>query len=175
MRSSAEEPCYAEEPCHAEEPCRPCRNAFSRRYLERVLERDQPPTAPEAAVAGPWEVAPTPGGRWAVWRLGEEGFAEPAAVLDEEQDALLLAAVLPGSAGAAVVLDPQRGPDGYRLRVDGRDAGRLAWFDSQLVAALATVRSLVSSPRCLALLLDGAGHDALEHAGRLLAAHAGEG
>lgn len=152
-----------------------CRNAFSRRYLQRVLERDQPPTAPQAAVAGPWEVAPVQGGRWAVWRLGEEGRAEPAAVLDEEQDALLLAAVLPGSADATVVLDPRRGPDGYRVRVDGRDAGRLAWFDPALAAALAVARRVVASPRCLASLLDAAGHDALEHAGRLLAGRREEG
>lgn len=172
MRTTVEERCNGVE---GDRCGGPGGNAFSHRYLERLLERDQPPTAPRAAVDGPWEVVPTPGGRWAVWRLGEEGRAEPAAVLDEEQDALLLAAVLPGSAEAVAVLDPQRGPDGYRLRVEGRDAGRLAWFDSQLAAALGTVRCLVASPRSLALLLDAAGHDALEHAGRLLAATAEEG
>lgn len=40
----------------------PDRNAFSRRFLDRLREEDHPPT-PEAANAGPWTVEPV-GSRW---------------------------------------------------------------------------------------------------------------
>jgi hypothetical protein len=33
-------------------------NAFSQAFLKRFEERDEPPTGPEADVAGPWFVEP---------------------------------------------------------------------------------------------------------------------
>jgi hypothetical protein len=158
-------------------------HAFDPLFLDLLLQRDAPPTAPRAAVAGPWEVAPAAGG-WRVGRQGEGRHDEPAAWLEERQDALLLAAVLPVSvAGEDVKLRPDRGPEGYDLvgPTAGETAGgsplgtlgRLAWFDPELASVLAVLRALVAAPRSLALLLEAAGHDALDHAGRLLAARAG--
>lgn len=153
-------------------------NAFRGEFLDRLLERDQPSTAAVAAVAGPWEVAPVGGYGWGVYRQGEAapgaGRGEAVGLFADEQDALLLAAALPGSARRGELrLRPERGPDGYALLDGGRDAGRLAWFDSHLAATLAAFRALVACPRCLALLLEAAGHDALEQAGRTLARRAG--
>jgi hypothetical protein len=151
----------------------PC-HAFDAAFLDLLLERDSPPTAARAAVAGPWEVVAAAGG-WRVHRQGEARHDEPAAWLEERQDALLLAAALPASvAGEDLKLRPERGPDGYDLLAAGGAVGRLAWFDPDLAALLSALRALVASPRGLALLLEAAGHDALDHAGRLLAARAGE-
>lgn len=149
-------------------------NAFDSGFLDRLLDSDQPPTAAVAAVAGPWEVRPAPAYGWGVHRQGDGGDA--AALMEERQEALLLAAALPGSARRGTPrLLPERGPDGYVVTDGNRELGRLAWFDTELVAALGCLRDLVSSPRSLALLLEAAGHDALEQAGRILARRAAEG
>lgn len=146
-------------------------NAFQPAFLERMLEHDQPATALAAATAGPWEVAPAEGGRFRVGRDGEApGGEEPAAVVDERQAALLLAAALPGSSGRELYrLRPDRRRDGYELLRGGRPLGRLAWFDPHLVATLAALEHIVASPGALALVLEAAGHDALRRAGLLLA------
>lgn len=146
-------------------------NAFQLAFLERLLDQDQPATALAAATAGPWEVAPAERGRFRVERSGEAGAGEePAAVVDERQAALLLAAALPGSSGRELYrLRPERRREGYELLRAGRSLGFLAWFDPHLVGTLAALEHIVSSPRALALLLEAAGHDALWRAGRLLA------
>lgn len=143
-------------------------NAFDGDFLDRLLEQDQPSTAARAAVAGPWEVRPSPAYGWAVVRQGDTG--DPVGLLEDRQDGLLLAAALPGSAQrAGPKLRPERGPDGYRVVEGAREMGCLAWFDTDLVADLGCLRDLIASPRSLALLLEAAGHDALEQAGRILA------
>lgn len=146
-------------------------NAFQPAFLERVLDQDQPATALAATTAGPWGVAPAEGGRFFVERDGEAAGGErPAAVVDERQAALLLAAALPGSSGRDLYrLRPERREGGYDLLRGGRSLGRLAWFDPHLVATVAALEHIVASPRALALVLEAAGHDALCHAGRLLA------
>lgn len=145
-------------------------NAFRARFLERMLDHDQPATAHWAASEGPWEVAAAPGGRFRV-DAEEAGDEAPAALVEERQTALLLAAALPGSPGRELYrLRPERGEDGYELVRAGRPVGRLGWFDPHLVATLAALERIVSSPRALALVLEAAGHDALRRAGRLLAA-----
>jgi len=157
--------------------------AFNAGFLDRLLEHEAPPSAAAASVAGPWEVEACADG-WAVVALGAgaalgtvgglRGETVATAVCGERQDALLLAAALPGSAAAGLRLAPRRGTlygdgRGYELRAEDRPIGSLAWFDTRLVAAFETLRALVASPRGLALLLEAAGHDALERAGRLLA------
>lgn len=145
-------------------------NAFRAAFLERLLDDDQPATAHWAASAGPWDAAPAPGGRFRVEREGGDGD-DRAAVVEERQTALLLAAALPGSPGRELYrLRPERGAEGYELVRAGRPVGRLAWFDPHLVATLSALEQIVASPRALALLLEAAGYDALRRAGRLLAA-----
>lgn len=146
-------------------------NAFEAAFLERLLGQDQPATALAAATDGPWEVASADRGRFRVAREGEAaGSEEPAAMVDERQAALLLAAALPGSSGRDLYrLRPERREGGYDLLRGGRPLGRLAWFDPHLVATVAALEHIVASPRALALVLEAAGHDALYRAGRLLA------
>jgi len=77
-------------------------NAFSQLFLSRLAERDEPPTAGDADVAGPWRIEPVVwrgGHGFGLFRLGEglaRGFT-PVAVFPSRWLALIAAAVLPGT------------------------------------------------------------------------------
>src|ERR1700750_207056 len=92
----------------------PSRNAFSPSFLSRIHQRDEPPTAGEADVAGPWHVEEIPGRGHGLFRAGESrerGFA-PYAVFHGRCLALLAAAVLPGTGrDAAFRLALEKGPE----------------------------------------------------------------
>jgi hypothetical protein len=45
-------------------------NAFSPSFLHRIGQRDEPPSAGEADVAGPWRILEMLGKRFGVFRLG---------------------------------------------------------------------------------------------------------
>jgi hypothetical protein len=149
------------------------RNAFSPSFLHRIGERDEPPTAGEADVAGPWRVLEMPGLRFGVFRLGEspERGHRPTAVLTERWLALLAAAVLPGTGrDAAFRLHKELGPGGYAVETGngGQPVGHLELFDERLIEALHVVACLARSPEALANLLEASGQVALERAGALL-------
>jgi len=150
----------------------PAPNAFTGRFLERLSAEDQPETALAATREGPWTVVPNGHGRWAVFREGEsyaDGDA-PAALFAERHQALLAAAALPGTAERGTLRLVDRClPGGYPVTDGRRTLGQLAWFDPDLVGALAVLRAVAASPHALALLLAAAGHDGLERAGRILA------
>ncbi len=148
------------------------RNAFSPAFLVRIGERDEPPTAGEADVAGPWRVEEIPGRGYGIFRKGESlerGF-RPAAVFHQRSLALLVAAVLPGTGrDAAYRLQKESGNFGFAVETaDGEVQGYLELFDVDLIAALGVADSLVRSPEALAFLLEGAGAVALERAGTIL-------
>jgi hypothetical protein len=70
----------------------PLPNAFTTTFLGRLAERDEPPTAGEADVAGPWRIEPIPGHGFGLFRVGESltrGFA-PTAIFPSRWLALLL-------------------------------------------------------------------------------------
>jgi len=46
-------------------------NAFTKPFLSRLAERDEPPTAGDADVAGPWRIEPIPGHGFGLFRIGE--------------------------------------------------------------------------------------------------------
>jgi hypothetical protein len=55
-------------------------NAFTRSFLRRLGERDEPPAAGEADVAGPWRIVPIPGHGFGLLREGESlarGYSSP--------------------------------------------------------------------------------------------------
>ncbi|HYH47592.1 MAG TPA: hypothetical protein VEG34_18065 [Thermoanaerobaculia bacterium] len=72
---------------------------FSPAFLACLHDREDPPTAAEADLSGPWRVDPVPGepGMRAVLRVWEnlEDGDRPRAVFDQEELAELCAAVLP--------------------------------------------------------------------------------
>src|SRR5215203_1201351 len=148
------------------------RNAFSPSFLRRIGERDEPLTAGEADVAGPWQVEDLPGRGHGLYRLGESrerGF-EPYAVFRSRPHALLAAAVLPGTGrDPAFRLKKERGSDGFAIETpDGELVGHCALFDENLIAALGLGDGLLRVPESLAGLLEAAGAVALERAGVIL-------
>src|ERR1041384_2493131 len=74
-------------------------NAFNRLFLNLLDQRDEPPLAGEADVAGPWTIIEMPGRGFGLFREGEgpgPGFP-PYAVFYARWLALIAAAVLPGT------------------------------------------------------------------------------
>ena len=151
------------------------RNAFHPQFLKALGERDEPVTAAEADVAGPWAVEEIRGLGWGLYREGEglaRGFS-PAAIFPDRALARLAAAVLPGTGRDRMLqLRSEASPDGYGYEVvlgeGGETVGRLKLFDEPLVDALNVVLGLVRSPRSLAYLLEAAGGVALERCGAIL-------
>ena len=149
------------------------RNAFSPSFLNRIGQRDEPPTAGEADVAGPWHPEEIPGAGWGLFRPGEswERGDRPYAVFRHRWQALLAAAVLPGTGrDPAFRLQKDAGPQGYAVEHGpaGEVAGHLELFDEKLVDALHAVEILLRSPESLANLLEAAGQVALERSGAIL-------
>jgi hypothetical protein len=149
----------------------PFRNVFTPSFLERLGERDEPPTAGEADVAGPWRVEEIPGG-FGVFRVSESagrGFP-PYAVFTARPLALLAAALLPGTGReAAFHLQKEAGPAGYTVTERGGDeVGHLQLFDEKLIDTLNVLDALLRMPEALAGVLEAAGAVALERAGVIL-------
>src|SRR4029077_9408566 len=135
-------------------------NAFTIPFLSRLAEQDEPPTAGDADVAGPWRIEPVVwrgGHGFGLFRIGEtlaRGFT-PVAVFPSRWLALLAAAVLPGTGRDPLLrIDPQADADGvYPLLLPGKAgddvAGRLQLFDERLVDALNVAVHLLQSPESL--------------------------
>ena len=120
------------------------RNAFSSSFLHRIGRRDEPPSAGEADMAGPWRIIGLPGGQFGVFRLGESPGRghRPAAVFEARWLALLAAAALPGTGrDAAFRLHKESGPGGFALETGngGEGVGSLRLFDERRVEALHVV------------------------------------
>ena len=158
-----------------EDDDRPHLNAFSQEYLDHLAERDEVPSAVEAGFAGPWKVERLPGGGFGVlrqWESREEGHV-PEAIFESYEDALLLAAVLPGTGRDRLFhLERRGGPKGYAvesLSDEGlRALGTLRQFNPHLVEALHIAACLVRNPAALAALLRAAGPQVQEIVGELL-------
>jgi hypothetical protein len=100
-------------------------NIFTTQFLCRMAERDEPPTAGDADVAGPWRIEAIPGCGFGLFRVGESlarGFA-PVAMFPSRWLALLTAAVLPGTGRDPLVrVDKQPDADDvYPLLLPGLD------------------------------------------------------
>ncbi|HVR97703.1 MAG TPA: hypothetical protein VMW27_13875 [Thermoanaerobaculia bacterium] len=149
----------------------PFRNVFTLSFLERLGERDEPPTAGEADVAGPWHVEEISRTRFGVFHSGESaarGF-RPYAVFTSRPLALLAASLLPGTGRAAFHLQKKAGFLGFAVTESGEEvAGHLQLFDEKLVDALNVLDALLRSPEALAGVLEAAGAVALERVGVIL-------
>jgi hypothetical protein len=151
-------------------------NVFKTQFLARLNERDEPPTASDADVAGPWRIEAISGEGFGLFRIGESlarGFS-PLVVVPSRWLALVLAAVLPGTGRDPLVrIEKQADEDGgYPLvlpGLDGREVvGRLRVFDEDLVSAVNVAIHLLQAPESLAWLLEAAGGVALERCGAIL-------
>ena len=164
-------------------------NAFTQLFLSRLAERDEPPTAGEADVAGPWRIEPIPGHGFGLFRIGESlvrGFA-PAAVFPSRWLALVCAAILPGTGqDPLLLLSKEPDADGaYPVNLagggsdDGSDdggggaggegpVGFFPLFEERAVDAMNVLVHLLRSPESLAFVLEAAGSVALERCGAIL-------
>ena len=112
-------------------------NAFDATFLRRFDERDEPPTAGEADMAGPWTVEPVPGVGYALYRAGEtrdRGF-RPAALFTERWLALLAAAVLPDTGREPLLVLSQESRRAAATPSPGRTAGRSVSSRSSMSAS----------------------------------------
>ena len=151
-------------------------NIFTTQFLARLAERDEPPTAGDADVAGPWRIEPLPGHGFGLFRIGESparGFA-PVAAFPSRWLALIAAAILPGT-GRDPLLRIDKTPDAdsvYPLILPGPDGGeavgQFQLFDESAVAAMNVAVHLLQAPESLAYLLEAAGAVALERCGAIL-------
>lgn len=143
---------------------------FTEEALERLRLDDEPPTAAEAELAGPWRIERLAAGGWGAFRRGDrEAGRPPLGRFADRHLALLAAAVLPGLGRAGGFrVEPEAAEAGYPLRRDGIEIGSLEVFLADLAPALDVVDAFLRSPPALALLLEAAGPTALERAGREL-------
>lgn len=151
------------------------RNAFSDEFLRHFQDEDEPPSAGEADVAGPWGVQPFPttDGResFALWRLGEspDWGDTPAAQFRDRSTALLAAAIRPFlGRDPFYQLGKDRRNGGFPVMRHGEAAGWVDLFDEDWVFGVNILERFTRSPEALATLLEAAGPVALERAGRIL-------
>ncbi len=158
-----------------EDPTTPPRNAFAEEFLRLFEQEDEPASAAEADVAGPWEVqrSSTAEGREAfgLWRLGErpEWGDVPTGLFRERSTALLAAAVRPFlGRDPFYELGRERWNGGFPLLRQGEAVGWIDLFDEDWAFGVNVLERFTRSPRALAALMEAAGPIALERAGRIL-------
>jgi hypothetical protein len=162
-------------------------NAFDAAFLTQVQGEEEPVTATEADLAGPWKLEPLyPDAGWPgavavlrIWESLDKGDVPEAIFLHQETGALFAAllsliarepyfhlhdqpapaAPLPG--GYPVV--SMFGEQGPTVR------GWLRSYRPEVAAGLHLLEGLTRSPLHLATVGDSAGGNALAHVGRLLA------
>jgi hypothetical protein len=162
-------------------------NAFDATFLTQVQGEEEPLTASEAALAGPWKLEPLhPDADWPgavavlrFWESLDKGDVPEAVFLHQETGALCAAllsllereplfhlhdqpaAAAPLSGGYPLLA--MFGQQGPMVR------GWLRRFHPEVAAGLHLLEGLVRSPFHLATVGDSAGGAALTHFGRLLA------
>ena len=153
----------------------PARNAFAEEFLRLFEQEDEPASAAEADVAGPWEVqrSSTAEGREAfgLWRLGErpEWGDVPTGLFRERSTALLAAAVRPFlGRDSFYELGRERWDGGFPLLRQGEAVGWIDLFDEDWAFGVNVLERFTRSPQALAALMEAAGPLALERAGRIL-------
>jgi hypothetical protein len=153
-------------------------NAIDAAFLKRLEEQEEPPTASQAELAGPWRVEPLPeeaGGGFGIFHEGAS-FSwrfQPFARFESRSTAQLAAALLPGlGRDASYRFKPEREPQGWAIQSRaewGEVIAHVEVFTPALIDALHVVDGLMRSPRALADFLEVCGKVALEKAGAILA------
>lgn len=147
-------------------------NAFNPEFLRQAEDLEEPATAAEAALAGPWKVVPAQE-KYAVLREWEdlERGDTPAAIFRRREDAERMAAILPAVASqTSWRMETRRDEDGFALLgPEGQVLGHLQYSNMELLSGLWLADHFARSPRALATLLLTAGAHALRHVGALVA------
>jgi hypothetical protein len=159
-------------------------NAFSPTFLEQLHEEEEPLTAAEADLAGPWKVEPLPPedgqpGAFAVLRFWEsvtKGDLPEAVFVHGETAALFAALLIEREALFALEEEPTTDgplPGGYPVTAMYGEQGIVVrgWlrrYRPETTAALHLLEGLVRAPLQLAAIAEAAGGGAIQQLGRLL-------
>jgi hypothetical protein len=159
----------------SEDPSTAAPNAFAAEFLRRFEAEDEPASAAEADVAGPWHILPTSTAEgheaFGLWRKGEhpEWGDSPSGLFRERPTALLAAAVRPFTGREPFYeLGRERWNGGFPLLRQGETIGWIDLFDEDWMFGVNVLERFTRSPLALARLLEAAGPLALERAGRIL-------
>jgi hypothetical protein len=154
-------------------------SAFRPDYLTRLQEAEEPVTAAEAELSGPWKVEHHARG-WALYRTWEDPVRHrPQAVFRHRWRAELLAATLPLLARGPYLESGEEGEEGgVPLREAGLGQGggtqaAIGWLEpssGEILALLEAAEILLRSGPGLALLLLAAGPLVIRQVGEVLAA-----
>jgi hypothetical protein len=155
----------------SQSPAQPV-TAFSPEYIAALREHDEPATAADPDIVGPWRI-------WEQedmfhifreWERFETGH-QPVASFKHREDALLFTAALRACVRPMTFRVANPGPlpsEGYRLERDGDFVGSVKTDRAELLAIAHALASVSRSPVDLAILLGLAGSEVQEMAGEIL-------
>jgi hypothetical protein len=148
-------------------------NAFSPEYLAVLRERDEPPSATDGDVVGPWTLREQ-GGKFYIFRewQGFETGHLPLAEFSNREDGLLFLTALRAIAAepAFRVRDPAAGGgDGCEVEREGVKVARFPYRREEWLVAAHVLVFLTRSPADLAMLKEISGSQVQEMAGEILA------
>jgi hypothetical protein len=146
--------------------------AFSPEYITALRERDEPVTAADPDIVGPWRI-------WEredmfhifrEWERFEAGH-QPVASFKHREDALLFTTALRACVRPMTFRIQNPGPiaaEGYRVERDGELVGHLKTDRAELLAVAHALANVARSPADLAILFELAGSEVQEMAGEIL-------
>jgi hypothetical protein len=146
--------------------------AFSPEYLAALRERDEPPSAVDPEIVGPWRIWEREGlfHIFREWERFESGH-RPVASFKLREDASLFVAALRASVRPMIFRIQSQAPpspEGYRLERDGDFVGYLKMDRAELLVIAHAISNLMRSPVDLALLLGMAGSEIQKMTGEIL-------
>lgn len=155
----------------SQSPAQPV-TAFSPEYIAALRERDEPVTAADPDIIGPWRIWERDDSFhiFREWERFEAGH-QPVASFKHREDALLFTAALRACARPMIFRIQNPGPiapEGYRLDRDGEPVGFLRTDRAELLVAAHALSSLSRSPIDLAILFELAGSEIQVMAGEIL-------
>lgn len=146
-------------------------NAFSPEYLAVLREQDEPASATDGDVVGPWRLREHEDKfhLFREWERFETGH-RPVASFNHREDALLFVVAL-GVAGRSAIFRPQEpasGQGGFQVDREGEVVGTVWMHRADLLVIAHTLASVARSPVDLSILLELAGTQVQEMTGEIL-------
>lgn len=148
-------------------------NAFSPEYLAALRKKDEPVTAADADVTGPWTLREHESKFYIFreWESFETGHAPQAEFTTREEGLLFVTALRAIAADPVLHVREPAAPGAPACEVEqaGRVMARLAYRREEWLVAAQVLMFLARSPADLALLFEVAGSQMQEMAGEILA------
>jgi len=147
-------------------------NAFSRDYIAALRERDEPASATDGDVVGPWRLRERDGAFhiFREWERFETGHS-PVASFKSREDAMFFQVALGIAARPALLRAREAGEPGgrgYVVEREGEAVGSLRTYRAELLVIAQTLASLVRSPVDLSILFELSGSQVQEMTGEIL-------